>query len=284
MSRSLLLLLALATSASSAPLKTEAFTAGPEGFLVTSTLITGEKDAVLIDAQFTLAEAHRLTARLLESRRVLKVIFITHAHPDHYFGLEVLKAAFPEAEVLASPSVAAEIQATAATKLAQWKGMYGANLTSVPVTPRPYAKDFLELEGQRLELVELGAAESESATAVWLPSTRTLIAGDAAYLDVHVWLAETDAVRRATWLKNLEKLKALKPAQVIAGHQASGAAPKEPTAALDGTARYIRDFNAALGASKGVDQLTARMNAKHGRRQLPIILTLAAKAALEPAK
>src|SRR3954467_14998454 len=81
------------------PLKVEVFTASPDAFLVTSSLITGEKDAVLVDAQFTLSEAHRLAAKVLESRKTLKTIVITHAHPDHWFGVEVLKAQFPEAEL-----------------------------------------------------------------------------------------------------------------------------------------------------------------------------------------
>ena len=35
------------------------------------------------------------------SKRTLKVIFITHAHPDHFLGLDVLADAFPDAEITA---------------------------------------------------------------------------------------------------------------------------------------------------------------------------------------
>src|SRR4051794_5898747 len=62
----------------SAP-KIEVFTAGAAGFHATSTLIEGEKDAVLVDAQFTRSEAHRLAAQILESGKRLKTVFITHA-------------------------------------------------------------------------------------------------------------------------------------------------------------------------------------------------------------
>jgi glyoxylase-like metal-dependent hydrolase (beta-lactamase superfamily II) len=270
--------LAVAATAFAAPLKVEVFTAGPDGFLVTSTLVSGEKDAVLIDAQFTLSEAHRLAAKLLESRKNLKTIFITHAHPDHFFGVEVLKAAFPAAEVITTPAALEEMKVLAPAKLAQWKPMFGANLTSAPVLPKAFAGDHLELEGQRLELVALPAGESEAATVVWIPSVKTAIVGDLAYNNVHVWLADADASRREAWLKNLARVKALGPAVVVAGHEVPDA--KRTVAVLDDTAAYIKDFNAVLTSSKTAEEVEKKMLAKHGKRQLAVILNIAAKAAV----
>ena len=71
------------------------FTSSPEGFSVNSTLVYGDKDAILIDSQFLLSEAHRLAAMILESKKNLTTVYITHPHPDHYFGLAVIKQAFP---------------------------------------------------------------------------------------------------------------------------------------------------------------------------------------------
>ena len=68
---SLLLTAALAGTAAAAPLTTTVFTAGQGGFFVTSTVIAGDKEAVLVDAQFSLAEAHRLVAQILESKKTL---------------------------------------------------------------------------------------------------------------------------------------------------------------------------------------------------------------------
>lgn len=260
------------------PLKTEVFTAAPEGFRVTSTLITGEKDAVLVDAQFTLAEAHRLVARILESKKTLKTVFITHGHPDHYFGLEVVRAAFPKAKIVAAPAVIAEIKALAPKQLAQWKPIYGANLTSAPVTPSPLKGDHLELEGQRLELIGLKAGESEAATAVWIPSTRTLIAGDVAYQQVHAYLVNADAVWRAQWLKNIEQLDQREAVMVIPGHRAEKAAPG--ATALRETAAYLRDFEASLAASDTAEGVKQPVLARYGTFELPIILDYSAQAAL----
>jgi glyoxylase-like metal-dependent hydrolase (beta-lactamase superfamily II) len=270
--------LAFAATAFAGPLKVDVFTAGPDGFLVTSTLVSGEKDAVLIDAQFTLSEAHRLAAKVLESKKNLKTIFITHGHPDHFFGLEVLKAQFPNAEIVTTPAALEELKALAPGKVAQWKPMFGANLTSAPILPKAFAGDHLELEGERLDLISLPAGESEASTVVWIPSIKTAVVGDLAYNNVHVWLAEADGARRETWLKSLAKVKALGPAVVVAGHEVADA--KRTVAVLDDTTAYIKDFNAAVASSKTADEVEKKISAKHGKRQLPVILNIAAKAAV----
>lgn len=270
--------LALAATAFAAPPRVEVFTAGPDGFLVTSTLILGERDAVLVDSQFTLSEAHRLAARVLESKKNLKAIFITHGHPDHFFGLEVLKAQFPNVEIYASPAVLAELRTLAPAKLLQWKPVYGANLTNAPLLPRPFPADHYLLEGERIELLTLAAAESEAFTVFWIPSARTAITGDLTFTNVHVWLADTTPARRDNWIRSLQRVKALDPQVVIAGHEAPGAA--RTPAVLDDTAAYIRDFNAALASSRTPDELKQKMLARHGTRLLPVILEISAKAAL----
>jgi len=77
---------------------------GANGYDVNSTMISGEKDMLLIDPQFTLSEAHKLAAEILESKKNLATIYVTHPHPDHLFGLAVLKQAFPNAKIVALPA------------------------------------------------------------------------------------------------------------------------------------------------------------------------------------
>src|SRR4051812_14491810 len=80
---------------------------GQVGYDVNSTLICGEKDMIVIDPQFSLSEAHKLAAEILESKKNLTTIYITHPHPDHLFGLAVLHQAFPQAKILALPATVA---------------------------------------------------------------------------------------------------------------------------------------------------------------------------------
>lgn len=263
------------TTAASA-LELEVFAAGPAGFHATSTLIKGEKSAILVDAQFTLSEAHRLAAQILESGKTLKTVVITHAHPDHYFGLEVILQQFPNATVVAAPEVAEQMKLLGPQKLAQWKPLYGNNLTSTPLSAAPLAQTFLELDGERIELLDLLPGEIEHSTALYIPSLKAVIAGDLAYNGVHVWLAETNATRRGNWLTNLKRIAALNPKIVVAGHKVPGRA--DTAAVLTETAAYIDAFVSALTVSKNPEELVAKVKEKVGSQALPIILEIAAKA------
>lgn len=259
-------------------LKVDVFTASPGGFLATSTIVSGEKEAILIDAQFTLAEAHRLAARVLESGKTLKAIYITHAHPDHFFGLEVLKAQFPRARILASKQVIREMKAITAAKHGYWKPIFGDNLTRSPLFPVAFDGTALELEGNRLELIAIEGAESDAATVVWIPSVKTVVAGDLVYEGVHAWLADAATpARREAWLENLAKLKALNPTLVVAGHRGSSA--NGAPSVLDDQAQYLRDFSAAVKASTSAADVVKIVSDKHPRLELPIVLDVASKAA-----
>lgn len=275
--------LALATSAFAAttsqgatPLTLDVYTASGAGFHATSTLISGAKDAVLVDAQFTRSDAHRLAARILESGKTLTTIFITHAHPDHYFGLEVLTQQFPRAKVVAKPDVVAAIKTLGPKKLAEWKPLYGSNLADKFIVPSELDGDVIELEGQRLELLSLAAGESEVATAVFVPSAKALIAGDLAFDQIHLWLAEG---RGAAWIKSLETVnQQLKPTRVIAGHRNPALAEDAPTAdLLVRNVAYIRAFEDALAQGLRADQIVAAMQKRYPAYQLPIIAEIAAK-------
>src|SRR6266516_2452776 len=114
-------------------LQVETFTADPAAFAVTSTLVSGEHDAVLIDAQFALPEAERIAAAITASGKRLTTIYISHWHPDHYFGLPAILAAHPDARVVARPETVDQIRATAAEKVAQWKPAVGDLIPDEPV-------------------------------------------------------------------------------------------------------------------------------------------------------
>lgn len=268
---------ATAAVAPAAALTATVFTSSEKTFNVTSTLIAGSREAVLVDGQFSLSEARRLADQITASGKKLTAVFITHAHPDHWFGLEVIKERFPDARLLASPAVVAEMRTLAQPKVAQWKPMLGDDVTSSPVFPESFAGDHLDLEGQRIDLVTLEPGEIESSVVLHVPSIKTVVTGDMAYNGVHVWLAETNSARRKGWLRNIDKVRALGATVVVAGHKVPDRA--DTPAVLDDTAKYIQDFEKAVTDSKDAASLQQKMLAIHGDRKLPVILQIASQAA-----
>jgi glyoxylase-like metal-dependent hydrolase (beta-lactamase superfamily II) len=281
-----LALLAAAGASSSAraqsKLTTKVFTASPEGFLVTSTLVMGEKDAVLIDGQLTLADAHRLVATIIEAKKNLTTVYVTHSHPDHYFGVEVIKQAFPKVKIVALPATIAEIKKTAAAKVKQWAPVYGTNLTAKPVVPAPL-KGNLTLEGETLEVHGPAQGDEAANSYVWIPSIKTVVVGDIAYQGVFPWTAETNAESRTAWLKTLDEVKALGATTVVAGHKNTGDAKlKDDATSLEATGGYLKQFEGAVSTSKTAEELERRMKAKYPALALDIVLHIGASAVFPP--
>ena len=258
------------------PVTVQVFTASPGGFLVDSTLVMGEKDAILVDAQFTLADAHRLIGMILDAKKNLTTVYITHLHPDHYFGLAAIKQAFPKARLVALPAAVKEIAATAKDKQKQWGAMYGDNIPQTLVLPTALAEPRLTLEGQPLEIHGGVQGDAADNSYVWIPSIKTVVAGDIVYRGVHPWTAETTSASRKQWQKTLDELTALKPVKVIAGHKD----PKldDSPDGLKQTRDYLDAFDAAVASSKTPEEVQAKIKAKYPDLQLDIILQLGAGA------
>jgi glyoxylase-like metal-dependent hydrolase (beta-lactamase superfamily II) len=64
-------------------------------------LVSGEREAILVDAQFGQREAQQVVEKIRASGKTLTTIYISHGDPDYYFGLETLHA-YPEARIVAA--------------------------------------------------------------------------------------------------------------------------------------------------------------------------------------
>ena len=261
-----------------AKLELQVITGSPEGFLVNSTLITGARDAVLIDAAFTRSDARRIVAAVRASGKNLTTVYVTHDHPDHYFGLEVIKQAFPTARFVALPGAVAEIERTWQSKVAQWKPLYGDSITATPVIPTALAGNSIMLEGEKLEIVGPVQGDDVENSFVWIPSLKAVVAGDIIYSGVYVWTAETDAGARWRWVATLDRIAALHPTVVVPGHQqqALGTTP----ASVAFTKEYLAAFDQALASASTPEDLQTRMKARYPSLALDIILKIGAEAAL----
>jgi len=204
-------------------LATKVFFSDESGFEVASVIVTGKTDAVLIDAQWTLSNAHRVIAEILETGKYLKTIYITHAHPDHYFGLGTIAEAFPEARVLALPSVARVINKQFFGKIEHWEKVIG-----VINVPRKTAKieylteNYFELEGERIEIIPEVMGDMKYNTVVWIPSIWTLVGSDVLFNQAHPFTCELTAEERLQWIRDIERLEKLDAEVIIPGHQKPG--------------------------------------------------------------
>lgn len=251
-------------------LEIESHTAGDFGFAVNSHLIYGAKQALLVDAQFTDEEATKVVALVKKSRRTLKTIFITHGHPDHYFGATLIAKAFPSARVVATPEVIRDIEATAKGKLEYWGGVeaYKGKLTQTIVTVKPVEDLDLSIDGEQLEQVALGAGEAEHLTALYVKSRKALVAGDLIFGGVHLWLAES---RPTQWLEQLNRVRTdLALDQVFSGHGDNG-----DKSLIDVNEQYIQTFIQATKTPVTKSKAAEIINAKYGKYRLPIILDIA---------
>ena len=261
-----------------APLAVQPYHPGDDAlFAVSSTLITGRHDAILVDAQFAATDAAQLVQRIRDSGKRLTTIYISHGDPDYYFGLATLQDAFPDARILATPATVAHINATQAAKLAYWGPQMGAGKPSRIVIPTPLDGDTLTLEGQPIKIIGL-TGPTPDRTVLWIPALRTILGGIPIVAGEHVWMADTQSAQsHADWLQTLATLKALKPTRVIPGHYAADAALD--ISAVDFTANYIRAFDEETARSNDAKALIAAMKKRYPNLAGESSLELSAKVA-----
>jgi glyoxylase-like metal-dependent hydrolase (beta-lactamase superfamily II) len=260
-------------------LKLEVVTSSPDGFLVNSTLVTGEKEAVLIDAQFTLADAKKVADAVTASGKKLTTVFVTHFHPDHYFGFVTLAAAFPEAKLVALPATVESVKASWEAKVKQWKPLYKDGITDKPVVPEALTGNTIELEGEKLEIVGELQGDSADNSYVWIPSLSTLVTGDLVYDDVFPWTAETTPAERKAWIESLDKLAALNATKVVPGHQKPEKA--QAPASIQFTKDYLIAYDEALAGSKNAADLQSKIKAKYPDAALDIVLKIGAESSFK---
>jgi glyoxylase-like metal-dependent hydrolase (beta-lactamase superfamily II) len=190
------------------------------GFNSNSTLIYGEKDAILVDASQLQSDSFKMAGEILKMRVNLTHIYVSHFHPDHHFGLQVLRFAFPEAKVVALKQSVYDIVFTSTDKTDMWAiDRFGpGDIPKQTVVPMPLNEPHLFLEGE--EIVFSGGWEGDSInnSVVWIPSLRTVLATDVAFHDCNLWPIESNVERRAKWRKDIARMMEFDPRIVVPGH------------------------------------------------------------------
>ncbi len=247
----------------------------PKGFQVSSVLISGAKDAILLDAQFTLPDAQKLVEQIKASGKTLKTVFITSGDPDFYFGLGVVKAAFPEAKILTTPAILKHINETVDGKLTTWGKQMGDLVPKTATLPEAYAGNVLMLEGKRIN-IKHGVGEKKAETYVYIPSIQTVAGGVLVFGHLHLWTADSQTLKaRQDWVKSLKAIAALKPKTVIPGHFQQDAS--QSLASVRYSQNYLTVFEKELKSSKDSAALIQSMTKKYPNAGLGVALDIGAK-------
>jgi glyoxylase-like metal-dependent hydrolase (beta-lactamase superfamily II) len=230
-------------------------------------LISGERQAVLIDTCLVLSDAARLVEMIRASGKTLQAVYITHAHPDHYFGNGVVAQAFPSARFFARQGVIDFMQEYRA-KLVHWREMFGDEMPrSVPM-PEPLTGDCTSLEGKEIRFVDLPVSETVHATAFYIPSEKAVLAGDLVYSGRHHYVADTN--HPESWIEALDVVRRLGPIeQLFPGHGPSGGREL-----LDASEAWLRDYIDVAKPGVRFVEIAREMTRRYPNHGLAILLWL----------
>jgi glyoxylase-like metal-dependent hydrolase (beta-lactamase superfamily II) len=226
-----------------------------EGADVDSHLIVGETEAILVDGQFFSAGAQKVVDMVKASGKNLTTVFLTHAHPDHYIGMDVIKTAFPNAKFVTTQMVLVDYTAKAPGTFAFLKGMLGPAIPDKIVTFEAVAGTTLTVDGQTVNIIDIpNAGESEKAAGLEIADQKAFFAGDLVYNKAHLWLAEckTDG-----WKMNLDFIAARGYTTYYPGH-----GPKATEAVLAEDKAYIDQALPILMNAATADEAKMQLKAK----------------------
>jgi glyoxylase-like metal-dependent hydrolase (beta-lactamase superfamily II) len=224
-----------------------------------STLIFGDRDAVLVDPLMTIDESRSLAKWAASYGRQITTVFITHPRGDHFFGAPAVLERYPLARVVAAPNVAAQMAAQWDAQWFDgfWDRTFPYQIACRQLVAEPLSAGALELDGDILRVIEFAHTTAAATTALHVPSINLVVAGDTVYGDVHPDLATASGRRPDPWFAALDAIDLLEPEVVVAGHKLVG--DVDNPAQVDWTRCYLKDFIAAAERARDPVELYSSM-------------------------
>ncbi|MDR1590273.1 MAG: MBL fold metallo-hydrolase [Oscillospiraceae bacterium] len=194
------------------------------GFSVASVIVYGKEEAVLIDTQWSRANAYRVAAEICELGKKLTTIYVTHAHPDHYFGTAYIAEQFPGVRCIAPPEDCVTINTQFFDKIDHWTEVIGwLNVCTKNVELEPLPEDnTIWIEGEKIEIFTHRMGDLRYNSLVWIPSISTVYGSDILFNEAHPFTCEVSREERKLWMEDLDFIDTLKPEVIIPGHAKPG--------------------------------------------------------------
>jgi hypothetical protein len=236
-------------------LQLKVYNPGPKAiFPVTSTIVYGKKDAALINAQFQKQFAEEVVKEIKGLKKKLKYVFVSYHDPDYYFGLDVIRKAFPEAQIISTAQTAYLIEASKDFKLGVWKEQMGADAPDTLLVPQP-VDSLPAIEGNELQIKF--SKDDSAHPFVWIPSLRAVVGASSVANEGHPWMADTQGDKGIElWQNAISAIKQLNPATVVPSHFISSG--NQP-ALLDVISKYLADYRQAAAKSHDAAELISAM-------------------------
>ncbi len=265
------------THATTAPLSIQSFTSSEAGAWSNSYFITGKSEAILFDVFMLRSDAAQIVEEIAKSGKTLTTVMISHAHPDHFMGLDAVTERFPGARIVSTANVVADIKTDGPWMVKMLQDKLGPRGPKRLVIPEILAETTLSVDEVAAEVVEFGEGEARHIAALHIPQLKALLAADLVYNQAHLYLQERHL---ESWLMRLDELVDLAKGRIdtfYPGHGKPGGVEL-----IDQTRDYLRDF---ADIAKGADAKTAeqRMLAKYPEYHVKQFLTVFSIPAYFPA-
>jgi glyoxylase-like metal-dependent hydrolase (beta-lactamase superfamily II) len=237
-------------------IKIHSYLSPADGLRVNTQMIEGPNAVVICDGQLLLPYADEVASYVRTLGKPVDRIILSHAHTDHWAGLQVLAGRFPNARVFALEGIAEQVRAGGPARLDRLGRVYGDRAATMITIPTEIIREGLQrIDGVAYDFKRFINAESDLQLAALLPEQKVLMAFDLVFSpNEHIF---TGANHFDHWMIVLESLKALQGYDtIIIGHDT----PVDRSA-IDSTMTYVKRAKEIHAASADAKSYSEKLKA-----------------------
>src|ERR1700736_5141651 len=251
--------------------KIHSYLSPADGFQVNTQMIEGPTAVVIFDGQLLLPYADEVASYVQTLGKRVDRIILSHAHTDHWAGLQVLTERFPDARVFALDGVADQLRARGQARLDSFRPIYGDRIaTKVTIPTETITEGVQRIDGITYDFKRFVDAESDLQLAALLPEQKVLMAFDLVFSPNEHAFTVVDHFDH--WMNILESLKALQGYDTITiGHDTP-----VHRSAIDSTITYVKRAKQIHRAPADAKTYSESLKAAFPDRQLAGFVDLSA--------